>query len=307
MLASSSNELVVTGRPMEEVLFEMYQDRDEQRVLAHKFLDSLESAGLKKSDPRLKEMVEKLEIMKKENRESGSIETLMLDKSMFREVVKDNIVVISRALRHHFVIPDFQEFTSYIEDFYYRCKMNTGGKVANYIPQLAKYSPDLWGVSLCTVDGQRYSIGDTEVPFTIQSSGKPMNYAIALNALGAETVHKFIGQEPSGRMFNELCLDHNRKPHNPMVNAGAIVVCSLLMYLVEKDMLMSEKFDWVCNVYKGMAGGEPIGFSNATFLSEREAADRNYSIAYYMKEHKCFPKNAILKDVMDFYFQVGSC
>lgn len=53
-----------------------------------------------------------------------------------------------------------------------------------------------------------------------------------------------------------------------------------------------------------MAGGEYLGFSNATFLSEREAADRNFSIAYYMKEHKCFPKNAILKDVMDFYFQV---
>lgn len=69
-------------------------------------------------------------------------------------------------------------------------------------------------------------------------------------------------------------------------------------------MFMSEKFDWLCNRYKAMAGGEYLGFSNATFLSEREAADRNYAIAYFMKEHKCFPKNAILKDVMDFYFQV---
>lgn len=69
---------------------------------------------------------------------------------------------------------------------------------------------------------------------------------------------------------------------------------------------MSEKFDWLCNRYKAMAGGEYLGFSNATFLSEREAADRNYAIAYFMKEHKCFPKNGILKDVMDFYFQVCS-
>ena len=67
---------------------------------------------------------------------------------------------------------------------------------------------------------------------------------------------------------------------------------------------MSEKFDWLCGRYKALAGGEYLGFSNATFLSEREAADRNYAIAYFMKEHKCFPKNAILKDVMDFYFQV---
>jgi len=86
---------------------------------------------------------------------------------------------------------------------------------------------------MCTVDGQRYSIGDTNVPFTFQSSGKPVNYAIALNTLGTETVHSFVGQEPSGRMFNELVLDHNRKPHNPMVNAGAIVICSMLLYMIE--------------------------------------------------------------------------
>ena len=69
-------------------------------------------------------------------------------------------------------------------------------------------------------------------------------------------------------------------------------------------MRNSEKFDWISSYYKSLCGSEYLGFSNATFLSEREAADRNFAIAYYMKEHKCFPPNAILKDVMDFYFQV---
>ncbi|KAI1283013.1 Glutaminase kidney isoform, mitochondrial [Halotydeus destructor] len=251
-------------------------------------------------------MTEQMKKVRRERRESGSIEVLSLDRETFRRVIKDNIVVISKALRHQFVIPDFKDFTHHIEEFYWKCKVNTGGKVADYIPQLSKYNPDLWGVSICTVDGQRYAIGDTEVPFTIQSSGKPVNYAIALDKLGADVVHKSVGQEPSGRMFNELVLDHNRKPHNPMVNAGAIVVCSLLMYMVEKKLLMSEKFDWMSSVYKGMAGGEYLGFSNATFLSEREAADRNFAIAYYMKENKCFPPGAVLKDVMDFYFQMCS-
>ena len=87
--------------------------------------------------------------------------------------------------------------------------------------------------------------GDAEVPFTIQSSGKPLNYAIALSELGADTVHQYVGQEPSGRMFNELVLDHNRKPHNPMVNAGAIIIASTLLNLIEPEMRASEKFDWV--------------------------------------------------------------
>lgn len=70
-------------------------------------------------------------------------------------------------------------------------------------------------------------------------------------------------------------------------------------------MAVSEKFEWVCDHYKKMAGDDnAIGFSNATFLSEKEKADRNYAIAYYLKEYQCFPKRATLQDTMDFYFQV---
>lgn len=53
-----------------------------------------------------------------------------------------------------------------------------------------------------------------------------------------------------------------------------------------------------------MAGGAPLGFNNAVFLSEREAADRNYALGFYMREHKCFPEKANLRECMDFYFQV---
>ncbi len=73
---------------------------------------------------------------------------------------------------------------------------------------------------------------------------------------------------------------------------------------MQPNLAVSEKFEWVCNYYKRMSGSEYLGFNNATFLSEKEAADRNYAIAYYLKEYKCFPKNAVLKDTMDFYFQV---
>lgn len=93
------------------------------------------------------------------------------------------------------------------------------------------------------------------------------------------------------------------KPHNPMINAGAILSCSLLQTLIRPEMSPAEKFDFTLQCFKKMSGGENIGFNNAVFLSEREAADRNYALGFFMREHNCYPKKANLKDIMDYYFQ----
>lgn len=135
-------------------------------------------------------------------------------------VVSPNIVLIAKAFRQQFVIPDFSSFVKDIEEIYHRCKSNTLGKLADYIPQLARYNPNFWGVSICTVDGQRYSIGDVEEPFTLQSCSKPLTYAIALEKLGPKLVHSFVGQEPSGRIFNELVLDQNSELALSTLHAG---------------------------------------------------------------------------------------
>ena len=54
-----------------------------------------------------------------------------------------------------------------------------------------------------------------------------------------------------------------------------------------------------------MAGSESFGFNNSVFLSEREAADRNYALGFYMREHKVFPPQTNLRECLDFYFQVS--
>uniref|UniRef100_T1IPF4 glutaminase n=1 Tax=Strigamia maritima TaxID=126957 RepID=T1IPF4_STRMM len=289
---------------VDDILFALFKN-EENLVPVGKFLAALRATGLRKTDPRLRELMNNLKTVREQKfGEIGSAEALTLDKETFKSVILENIVLISRAFRGQFVVPDFTNFCKYIEEFYWKCKSNHAGKVANYIPQLDRFSPDYWGVSLCTVDGQRYSIGDIEVPFTVQSCSKPLTYAIALNEVGAEVVHKYVGQEPSGRMFNELILDYNKKPHNPMINAGAIIICSLLQRLVEPQMKVSDKFDFVTNYFKRLTGYEFLGFNNSTFLSERDAADRNYALGFYMREHKCFPEKCNLRETMDFYFQL---
>lgn len=289
----------------EDVLFDMFKNEETGLLPVGKFLAALRTTGLRKNDPRLQEFSDNL---KKEHAKSGvhegvSHETQKLDREQFRRIINPNIVLISRAFRHQFIIPDWAGFTKHIEDFYWKCKTNTEGKVASYIPQLARMNPEYWGVSVCTIDGQRFSIGDTSIPFTLQSCSKPLTYAIALDSLSQEVVHQYVGQEPSGRNFNELVLDYNKKPHNPMINAGAILICSLLKTLIKPEMALAEKFDFTMDYFKRLAGGENLGFNNAVFLSEREAADRNYALGFYMREHNCYPDKTNLREIMDFYFQ----
>uniref|UniRef100_A0A1B0GBY4 glutaminase n=1 Tax=Glossina morsitans morsitans TaxID=37546 RepID=A0A1B0GBY4_GLOMM len=295
-------------RNAEDVLFDMFYNEETGFISMGKFLAALKTTGIRRNDPRIRELMDNLKkVHKLANYESGSSpETQNLNRETFKAVVAQNIVLIAKAFRQQFIIPDFSGFVKDVEDIFWKCKTFAGGKVADYIPQLARYSPDSWGASICTIDGQRYSIGDVDVPFTLQSCSKPLTYAIALEKLGAKLVHSYVGQEPSGRNFNELVLDYNNKPHNPMINAGAILTCSLIQALIKPEMTAAEKFDYTMSWFKRLSGGENIGFNNAVFLSEREAADRNYALGFYMRENKCYPKRTNLKEVMDFYFQCCS-
>ncbi|VDP11094.1 unnamed protein product [Soboliphyme baturini] len=175
-------------------------------------------------------------------------------------------------------------------------------QVADYIPQLARCDPKKWGVAICTIDGQRAVWGDYNTHWSLQSISKAFTYGIALDILGDKTVHSFVGQEPSGRLFNDISLNSNNQPHNPMINAGSIVVLSLL----KPDLYLSDRFEFIMDMFRKISGSGTIGFSNSTYLSERATADRNFALAYFMREHKCFPKNVNLNELLDFYFQVCS-
>ena len=95
------------------------------------------------------------------------------------------------------------------------------------------------------------------------------------------------------------------QPHNPMVNSGAIMSASILLQLVKPEMNIAQKYDYVFEFFKKMAGGEYLGFSNAVFLSERDNADRNFAIAYFLRENMCFPPGDVnILNILEFYFQV---
>jgi glutaminase len=255
--------------------------------------DALARTGLRADDVRLAESMERL---------ASYPEEAFLDANQMLEIIRPNVSIIERAIRGNLVIPDFEAHCADIKEMFDASAKNEAGAVADYIPQLARVPAKHFGVALCTIDGQRYSVGDTEVDFSVQSCTKPINYCTALEEYGEEVFHRTVGREPSGRGFNELTLNKDHKPHNPMINAGAIATCSL----IRRDLPVADRFDHVMAQWSRLAGNQKAGFSNAVYLSERQTADRNFALGYFMKEKGVFPEGTNLVETLEFYFQCCS-
>ncbi len=284
------------GTSDEEALFASLDLENSGRIPARALFSRLKSMGISSSDPRLNLRALGLT----DTRDIGTT-TITFDQFLaFTQTSRGTL--IRDALQGQLIIPDFESFADEIEEIFEAATLNRGGEVATYIPQLGRIDPSHFAASVCTIDGQRISLGDAKMPFCIQSICKPINYCIGLEEFGADTVHRHVGREPSGIGFNSLSLNSNGLPHNPMINAGAIMMCSLIRPAQD----MADRFDVVIDTWRRMGGGGPVGFNNAVYLSERQTADRNFALGYFMRENKAFPANTHLVDTLEFYFQCCS-
>jgi glutaminase len=197
------------------------------------------------------------------------------------------------------VIAEFEVFCEHLKKIYAQVETNRTGDVASYIPQLQRVNPEQYAFALCTIDAQQFSMGQSTVDFCLQSCCKPINYCLALEELGETYTHQHVGREPSGHGFSALTLNDEGRPHNPMINAGAIMCCSL----IQRSLGVSERFEYVMNRWQALCGGQKVSFSNPVYLSERQTADRNFALGYFMREHKAFPPNIDLVETLEFYFQ----
>ncbi len=171
----------------------------------------------------------------------------------------------------------------------------SGGEVASYIPELAKVDPELLAVAICTVDGEMSSTGDDRHELTLQSLSKPFVYGRALELLGPGAVHERLGVEPSGDSFDAIIqLDGQNRPHNPMINAGAIVAAGLL---VERGEGIAD----LLALLSRHAGRVLAGVDAPVYLSERAAGHRNRAIAHLM--HHLRMLSAPVDRTLDLYFQ----
>lgn len=169
------------------------------------------------------------------------------------------------------------------------------GKIADYIPALKNVSPDRFGMAICTVDGEEYSIGDADIQFSIQSISKVLTLTLALDYLGDELWQK-VDREVSGNPFNSITqLEYNSGiPRNPLINAGALVVADCIISNSENAKKNILKFA------KNQSGSQSIEYDFEIAESEKNNGYRNAALANFMKSFNNIDND--VEAVLDVYF-----
>jgi glutaminase len=156
------------------------------------------------------------------------------------------------------------------------------GKVADYIPELAKVDPNQFGMAIATVDGNIHSVGHADVPFSIQSISKVFMLTLALGKVG-ESLWNRVGREPSGTAFNSIVQLEREEgiPRNPFVNAGAIAVSDVVLSGHAPREAIGELLRFV----RYVADDETITIDDKVARSETQTGFRNFALANFMRAY----------------------
>lgn len=171
------------------------------------------------------------------------------------------------------------------------------GKVASYIPQLAKVNPEQFAITVALANGKIYSAGGSQTPFSIQSISKVFTLTLALGKLG-RSLWARVGREPSGDPFNSIVqLEHeNGRPRNPFINAGAIAVADAIMQGHRPKETLAEILQFI----RFLANDDNINIDQKVAQSEEQTGDRNISLAYFMASFGHFENS--VNEVLGTYF-----
>jgi len=183
-----------------------------------------------------------------------------------------------------------------ITKIYNKCKNLKGGKNADYIPELAKVNPNLYAISVFTVHGVKFDVGDYKKEIAIESVSKVFTLALALKELGSATLKKKIGTESSNMPFNSIIAVASTDSHtmNSFDNGGAMATTSLL-YNSNQKLFEKKMYDNMCEF-----AGRKLSINESVYNSEISNLDHNLAIAYLLKAYKRFYAPDVLRTVQAY-------
>jgi glutaminase len=183
-----------------------------------------------------------------------------------------------------------------LEEIYLQSKsLPIIGNIAKTIPELANVNPDKFGICLTSIDGNVFSVGDSNEKFSIQSVSKALSVTLAFSHFG-EKIWERVGVEPSGNPFNSLVqLEYEKGiPRNPFINAGALVIADMLVSCLEHP---KEEF---LHFIREISGCDTINYNLKVAQSEKDTGFRNAALTNFLKSFGNI--NNDVDQVLDFYF-----
>ncbi|HOX31441.1 MAG TPA: glutaminase A [Spirochaetales bacterium] len=156
------------------------------------------------------------------------------------------------------------------------------GRVADYIPALARARPEAVGAAITSVEGELLESGEARAGFTLQSVSKAIALPYVIDARGEEAVFSRVGKEPTGDPFNSIIrleASSLKKPYNPMINAGAIVLSSLMPGSTGEERAAGFR-----GYAAALLGLPSLALDEEVYRSEAATANKNRSIAWFLKE-----------------------
>ncbi len=171
------------------------------------------------------------------------------------------------------------------------------GRVADYIPALARVDPKHFGIALITCHGQHAAAGDSAIPFSIQSVSKLFTLTLALEKHGGK-LWKRVGHESSGSSFNSIVQLEQEQgiPRNPLINAGALVVTDALLESGAPANLITH----ITAFMQQLADDPSISVDPEVATSEGETGFRNASLANFLRAYNNL--HSPVADVLQVYF-----
>ena len=190
-----------------------------------------------------------------------------------------------------------------LEQLLEECRPYTAqGKLADYIPELAKGDISDLGIYVVRSDGKHYHAGNYKKNFTIQSVVKPILLLLTLMDNGVDYVRSKIGVEATGKPFDAINVTDQSllSEHlNPMVNMGAIAMCSLI-----KGATYEERFQRLLDLTRTLAGDPNICLDEAVYQSEKRTGNKNRALAFLLKSYGLLQDD--VEEVLDCYFKACS-
>lgn len=170
-----------------------------------------------------------------------------------------------------------------LEQAHERFSTDTAGKNADYIPYLASVPSSLFGIAATLSDGDTLTVGDCDYPFGIESVSKVPTALLAMNQHSAEAVLDKIGADATGLPFNSIMaiLLENDHPSTPLVNAGAISACSMILPTGSAE----GKWNAIRNFIEELCGSK-VEVIEELYHSESATNFNNRSIAWLLRNYE---------------------